>query len=467
MNQQQELQNAKTLASLLGVAEEEACERLRATVQITWDPEDTSGRFFGEFVQIMVSRTITEVGTPAAPSLNARWELVVNSAAGQSQNAKKIYASIDSAQFGVGLEPRPTATTRGEPAPRILALLAACYGAAQLCHYALGLEDGRVHALGMRMDFSEWPGVGAAIWKQEVDIGTLSVAGAGAVGNAFLYALQFLPVRGRGFVIDPKAVNGGILNRCLWFRPGDEGHPKAAVLAERAGKAIPGLALKPLVKTLQEARADIGEFECLVVGVDSRLARRNLQNELPLEVFDASTTAVEEVVFHHNRQFDSNACMACIYFETHEELTFGQHVANMLNVSMQDVQKLYVDEAAAHKICERYKQMTVDEIKGKAYDSLFKQLCATAQLKSAEEKQVLAPFAFVSQLAGTIQAIELFLRRHAPARGAAFNHWRVSPWRSPVHELQAIKPRVAACAVCSSEDYQQLARAVWVKYRSK
>jgi hypothetical protein len=466
VNEEQELQNAKTLASLLGVAEEEACERLRATVQITWDPADASGRSFGEFLQIMVARTITEVGTPATPFPSAGWELVVNGAAPRSPSAKTIYAHINSAQFAVGLNSHSPATSSGEPVPRILALLAACYGAAQLCHYALGLEDGRVHPAGVRINFGEWPGVHAGIWAQEVTVGTLSIAGGGAVGNAFLYALQSLPVRGRAFVIDPKPINGGILNRCLWFQSGDEGNPKATVLAQRAGAAMGGMVVKPIAKTLQEARADIGEFECLVIGVDSRLARRNLQNEVPLEVFDASTTTVEEVVFHHNLQFDGQACMACIYFETHEEQTFAQHVAKMLNVSLEDVQKLYVDEAAAQKICERYPDLRIAVTKGKAYDSLFKQLCATAQLKSAEEKQVFAPFAFVSQLAGTIQAIELFLRRHDPARSASFNHWRASPWRSPVLDLQAVKPRLASCAVCSSEDYQKLASAIWGNYRA-
>jgi hypothetical protein len=43
---------------------------------------------------------------------------------------------------------------------------------------------------------------------------------------------------------------------------------------------------------------------------------------------------------------------------------------------------------------------------GDAYDSLFKPLCAQAALRSADQQQIFAPFAFVSALAGVLLAIE-------------------------------------------------------------
>jgi hypothetical protein len=48
-----------------------------------------------------------------------------------------------------------------------------------------------------------------------------------------------------------------------------------------------------------------------------------------------------------------------------------------------------------------------------------------------------------------------------------FDHWRVSPWRSPVVELQATKPRLASCLVCSDPEYNALAEAIWSNYRDK
>lgn len=465
MNKDQELQNAKTLASLLAVAEDAACELLRATVQVTWPADDAAAAELGWFVYAMVRRTISQVGTPTQPCAEAAWELLVNGAAPMCRHARTLHAAITAHGFSITPADAPPPADGARP-PRILCLYSACFAAAQLCHHALGMKTERVSAAGLRVDFREWPGVEAGAWDSEVEIGTVQVAGGGAVGNSFLYALQYLPVRGAAFLIDPKPVNGGILNRCMWFDEGDTDKAKVLVLAEKATKAFPNIEFTPLVKTVKEARGDVGgDFNCLVVGVDSRLARRNLQDEVPLEVFDASTTTVEEVVFHHSRQFDGHACMACVYFETAEERTFTEHVAEMLNVTVEDVQRSYVDDIAAEKIVARYPQLSRADVLGKAYDSLFKEMCATEQLKTPEEKQVLAPFAFVSQLAGTIMSIELFLRRRDPARAAGFNYWRASPWRSPVTELQSLKPRRPGCPVCSREDYADLASGVWAKYK--
>jgi hypothetical protein len=51
----------------------------------------------------------------------------------------------------------------------------------------------------------------------------------------------------------------------------------------------------------------------------------------------------------------------------------------MLNVSIEDVQRLYIDEPPDIKIGQRYTGLTFEDVLDKAYDSLFKQLCATTQ----------------------------------------------------------------------------------------
>lgn len=114
----------------------------------------------------------------------------------------------------------------------------------------------------------------------------------------------------------------------------------------------------------------------------------------------------------------------------------------------------------------RTRQELVDELnnlrlESLAFDSLFKSLCATAQLVTAEQKQVLAPFAFVSQLAGTVQAIELFLRRLDPARAKQFNYWRVNPWRGIFADLQQMRLASPDCQVCTDSNYQLIANDLW------
>jgi hypothetical protein len=44
-----------------------------------------------------------------------------------------------------------------------------------------------------------------------------------------------------------------------------------------------------------------------------RRARRSIQADMPLEIFDASTTDVTAVAAHHHRQPTGYACLSCIY----------------------------------------------------------------------------------------------------------------------------------------------------------
>jgi molybdopterin/thiamine biosynthesis adenylyltransferase len=274
--------------------------------------------------------------------------------------------------------------------------------------------------------------------------------------------MQHLRTTGEIVVVDPKKVSAAIINRCLWFEDSNIGEWKADCLSDKFARAAPGMTIRSFVGTLQQYRlAHPTEYDCLIVGVDSRLARRRLQEEVPREVFDSSTTGVEEVVFHHNLQHLGMACLGCVYYETDGERSFAQHVAEALNVSIKDVDGGFITESTAARIAARYPELQQAELVGKAFDTIFKQLCATQRLKTAEQKQVLAPFAFVSQLAGTITAIELFLRRQAPGRSARFNYWRVSPWRGFNTDLQQnLVPR-HDCTICTNDGYRTVAREVW------
>jgi molybdopterin/thiamine biosynthesis adenylyltransferase len=461
MNSAQHRENIRSLASILGIGEEDAAPLLAARIQISWNESDVCGRVLGEYTAAMLSRTFETVGTTYRPAHAVQYELVINNAVPISDSAVFLYATVDEHGLYCGIEPHAKERVP-DPTPRILLLLSACFCAAQVASYVLRLPLGRVTQDGVELDFALWPAVKGVAWERTTDLGKCQLAGAGAVGNALLYALQFLPVKGEIAIFDPKKITGGIVNRCLWFDPEDIGFGKATTLARKANNSFKDVTFSPYEATAQGARAEYGnEFNCLLVGVDSRLSRRQLQSELPYEVFDASTTGVEEVVFHHNVLFTGQACLACIYNETDAERRFESHVAETLNVTLEDVATGFISIEAARRICTRYPHLDSLSIVGVAFDSLFKQLCSTQMLVTVEQKQVLAPFAFVSQLAGTVQAIEMFLRRQDPSRGASFNYWRVNPWRGIVTDLQQIRPSRGNCALCSQEQYKFVATTLW------
>lgn len=457
----QRRENERMLASILGVADDEAASRLLQVVQVTWAPNDLAGLLLGGFVAQMLRRTFHRVGTPDAPEQEACCELRINSAPAHCAVARQVHAHLDAHGLTVGRAPARTNAEASAPPP-VLALLSACFASAAVADAALGLPAGWFASAGVSLEFAEWPGVPIDTFERRVELGVCQLAGAGAAGNAIALALRYLPVTGQLTVIDPKSVTEGILNRCLCFDDADLNEPKAASLAYWIATHCSGLVAQPFHGTLQQHRAERpGEIGCLIVGVDSRRARRGLQEELPLEVFDASTTGVEEVVFHYNRQMTGKACLACVYAQTKQESVFERHVAEALGVTLEDVQSYLIAPEAAVRIAAVYPQVRVEQLIGRAYDSVFREMCATQSLRTSEERQVLAPFAFVSQLSGTVAAIELFLRRANDERSASFNYWRVNPWRGINVDLQQDLVARNDCSVCASLQYQALARRLW------
>jgi len=213
---------------------------------------------------------------------------------------------------------------------------------------------------------------------------------------------------------------------------------------------------------LPEAKAGGAWLERLFVTVDSRRARRRLQFSLPKEVFDASTTDVSEIGFHFCSKPGEGACLGCIYCFDRIENARELHIAESLGVSLEAVKSQRVSENDARIICESYKTLSPNEIIGLAFDSLFKQLCGQSLLKQGPEKQVLAPFSFVSALAGTFLAFESMKRLLKGEVGETFNFWLISPWASPIVGLRRHVPPSKTCEIHGDEVSRVIYKETWL-----
>ena len=116
---------------------------------------------------------------------------------------------------------------------------------------------------------------------------------------------------------------------------------------------------------------------------------------------------------------------------------------------------------AAERIRQRYPHVPATELVGKAYDTLFRSMCAEDTLRTRENQQVIAPFSFVSMLAGAALAL-LFISTQLGAR-PRFNYWRLSPWRSPNPDLRQYRLRDPSCELCSRGEYQELVHGLWAQ----
>jgi hypothetical protein len=251
---------------------------------------------------------------------------------------------------------------------------------------------------------------------------------------------------------------GAIGNGVLWAI----GKYKVDRLAARAQPFFPRLTLVPRRLRLQdlEEKDDGPWLKTLIVAVDSRRARRALQNEFPGEVFDASTTDIREIVLHHNVQPTDSACLSCIYESDEQELSREQHIADHLGVSIAAVRTERISEGAAEAIVLRFPQLVAAELVGTAYDTLFKRLCAESALQTPEGKRVVAPFAFVSVLAGTMLALEL-VRRRVGGLSSDYNYWRLSPWHPPFARRRILRPRQPHCVSCANAVLRRINESIW------
>lgn len=451
-------EHAKTLASVLGLEDEVAASLLDVTVVVTATP-DASAQAVRRHVFAMLGRTVARVTDEPTP--DAVVEVLIGDTVARSP--AKVVAVGVTRDHAVVSSVEVTHHEGQASAHGIVLLIAACYASAMVVRVAVGHHFTLPFHDTIRIPVDR---ILRGYDGRPVHVGSIYLAGAGAIGNGLLWALSTMNVTGEVFVVDPKNVSEGNLGRCLFFTAEDLFQPKAERLVARARTALPGLLLHHRVQTLQALPERAGAWlKRLAVAVDSRRARRRLQEELPGEVFDASTTGIEEVVVHFNSARGGAACLSCIYREDAAEAAHEEHVAEMLGVTLSEVKEHYVSKAAAARIAARYPALRPDDLVGKAYDTLFKSMCATGQLTVDDGRTVLAPFAFVSVLAGAVLALELLLRTAtAPDDVAApFNLWRVSPWTSPVFELQTMAGACPGCETCGNPIIRATVERLWGK----
>lgn len=455
-------ENIKMLASALGIEMDVAEELLNQNVLISFNPSYPTDKLLAEQTAQLLERTITNVGfEPSA--FPASVEIVIGAAAA-SGIAPAIFVTSSYPEITITRDASLEAGVSIDVPNAVLSLIVACYISAATLKLLTGdqLPYNLPDPFVLDLDVFD---VTPELLSSKIEIDSTYLAGAGAVGNAFLWAIQYFNVYGELQIVDDDVVSDGNLNRQIWFSQADVSHPKAQRLAKLAQPYFPNLKLTPRVARLET----LGERDAtawlpkLIVAVDSRRTRRKLQGEMPGEVFDASTTDISEIVLHFNKQPNDLACLCCIYPQDRDELARERHIAESLGVNIEAVQQHHIDEKSAEFIIERFPNLnlTVNGLLGQAYDTLFKALCGQAQLQPQEGRQVLAPFAFVSVLAGTLLAIEFARRTHIAFHYAEYNLWKLSPWQPPQPRLKRKISSLATCEFCGNQILRQTANTLW------
>lgn len=439
-------QNAMALASLTGLSEDEAARKLDFRVRITGDGEPAT-TFCGYLHRIagLTVEVITEGPCDLA--------IAVNGAAPVTA-AKTLYIRIDAESLIVSETP-PALEAHGGAPPDIGLRIAACYAAGVIVKQCVGdaIKAGR---LPFEVRFAKL-GITHTLASTPIRLSDTVLAGGGGVSSGFLWALEGAIVSGDLDVADPKAVASGNFNRHLHFVETDLHQDKARIICQRA--RLPNLKLTPFVGTFGELVKKRGRVKRVIVTVDSRNARRSIQNEMPLEVLDASTTDVSAVVVHSHRFPSEGACLACIYKHIPSEDERARSVAEGLGITVEEAKLELIDQPLAHKLAALH---SLDEaaLVGTALNTLYRVRCGEGALRSAAGKQALAPFAFVSVLAGTFLALELMRFEAGATPRRLSNYFQLNPWFPP-HGTRQRLSKEPDCEFCSKPKVLEAMREVW------
>lgn len=183
-------------------------------------------------------------------------------------------------------------------------------------------DDGRYH----RQTLISW-------WDQDrLAAARVLVVGAGALGNELLKNLALLGV-GTIVVVDLDDVENSNLSRCVLFRSGDEGRPKAEVAAAAAGALNPDVSIVPVVGDVRTAFGlrVFADVDVVLGGLDNREARLHVNQSC----WKASTPWVDgaiEGLMGTMRVFEppATACYECTMNERDHELVAARRACSLL-----------------------------------------------------------------------------------------------------------------------------------------
>jgi hypothetical protein len=146
---------------------------------------------------------------------------------------------------------------------------------------------------------------------EHIDLGRIHLAGAGAIGQAAIYALARSGGRGTLVVVDPEDLALSNLQRYVLATDADVGQQKCA-LAERALRNS-GLSAERIPAKWGEDPRTIEGVRVVMVAVDSSETRIAIQASLPRAAYNAWTQP-EDLGWSRHERFGEDPCLACLYW---------------------------------------------------------------------------------------------------------------------------------------------------------
>jgi len=330
-----------------------------------------------------------------------------------------------------------------------------------------------------------------------LDLGTVHLAGVGAVGQALLYALNQIPaLEGCLLAVDPETIALSNLQRYVLTMDSDVGMSKA-LIAQRtfAGRRLDIVPVETVWGA--DARSTAG-VETVAVALDTAAARICVQAGLPRAIYNGWTQPADLGWSRHESFGENEPCLACLYVPSGLRPSQYEIIAQALQqpelrVLAYLTQRLPVDVAltpeqmprlpgysippSASEWLERpilediVLELGVDpkaaaEWKGKSIADLYREgICGGALVSERVgdlSQEVTVPLAHQSALAGIMLATQLLVA-HVPElrfRRPAAIEGRFDVLSGLPQVFSRPRQRTPSC-ICGDADYLHRYRQKW------
>lgn len=267
------------------------------------------------------------------------------------------------------------------------------------------------------------------------DIGEVYLAGVGAIGNGFVWAMGRVDCVGTLHLVDGEVLAQSNLQRYAMTVETDVN--KAKVDLAKAWFSESGLQVEPHAKHWEQFvdERQIRSFDQVAVAVDTARTRINVQASLPRIVFNSWTQTGEAGISRHEFR-GPGACLACLYIPDSEVPHYDQLITRALHLpetreQLLEIRKrLRLVEPTDRGFLDRVAAaagVPIEELlpfENKPLESLYLQgICGGAVMtlakggNPAQRNEV--PMAFQSAFAGILLAADLVAERRALRRRLA------------------------------------------------
>ena len=389
---------------------------------------------------------------------------------------------------------------RVQPTNMLVALAAAAIGASELFRHVFCdfLANGRTSASPGRFNVLTHAPTSAVLpdLPSNIDVGRVHLVGAGAVGQAAVYALARVSARGTLVVVDPETITSSNLQRYVLATDRDIGRSKCSII-ERAFAKTKQIATVSVESSWHFDHPELQDAAIVCAAVDSEGVRIALQAGLPLRAYNAWTQPAD-IGWSRHEQFGVEPCLACLYWPTRARPNYHENVARStrqhelrvlaylsaripvdIPLQVDQIPKLpqYPIPPEANEWTQRsflddvitglgVDPQEVPSWKGKLLPELYREgICAGALIRRQATEvptEMAVPLAHQSVLAGIMLITQLLVGAHAELR----EHRNIAMENrldllSGFPQLSARPRQKTPGCLCSDEDFTNAYSAKW------